>query len=195
MWSAPSDAFCPVEWWEACKSALPEHDHDSTHIMAMDAAVDGDTFGVLMINGNGTDNYFVRYARAWKPPSNGAHIDFTAIEEEVMRLLEEYNVAEICYDAYQLENMSQRLRQTLKAHLHEFNQGTARLIADKSLRDLIRERRIHHLGDPDLRLHVIQADAKTEGDKLRIVKRSQHMKIDLCVCLSMATSRAVYWQI
>jgi len=195
MWSAPSDAFCPVEWWDACQGNLPAHDKESTHIMAMDAAVDGDTFGVLMINGNGTDNYYVRYANAWKPPGNGQHIDFNKVEEEVLRLLDAYNVAEICYDPYQLENMSQRLRQTLKAHLHEFGQGSPRLIADKGLRDLIREHRIHHSGDPDLRLHVIQADAKTEGEHLRIVKRSQHMKIDLCVCLSMATSRAVYWQI
>lgn len=194
QWSAPSDAFCPVEWWEQCQGILPPDDKNATHIMAMDAAVDGDTFGVLMLSGNGTDHYFIRYARAWKPPRTG-HIDFNAIEDEVNRLLDEYNVAEVAYDPFQLESMSQRMRQSLKAHMYEFGQGQPRLIADKQLRDMIRERRIHHGGDPDLRLHVIQADAKTEGDKLRIVKRSPHLKIDLCVCLSMASARAAYWQL
>lgn len=195
QWSAPSDAFCPVEWWEACQGNMTPHDPESTHIMALDAAVDGDTFGVIMVNGNGNDHYYVRYARGWKPPAKGVHINFSEIEEEIMRLLEMYNVAEIAYDPYQLEDMSQRIRQSLKAHLYEFGQASPRLIADKGLRDKIRERRIHHSGEPDLKLHVIQADAKTEGDKLRIVKRSQHLKIDLCVCLSMAAERASYWQL
>lgn len=193
-WSAPSDAFCPAAWWEQCKMDLPPDDKNATHIIAMDAAVDGDTFGLLMISGDNNDNFYVRYARAWKPKI-GEHINYSEVEEEVNRLLDEYNVAEVCYDPYQLEDMSQRLRQSLKAHLFQFNQGTPRLIADKSLRDIIRDRRMHHDGDLELKDHVTNADAKSDGDKLRIVKRSQMLKIDLCVCLSMATARAVYWRI
>jgi phage terminase large subunit-like protein len=194
-WSTPSDAFIPNEWWANCYGKMTSYSKDQTHIMALDAAVDGDTFGVLLLAGNGNENYYVRYAHAWKPPGNGQHIDYMAVETEVLSLLNEYNVAEICYDPYQLEEMSQRIRQNLIAHLHPFNQGQPRLIADKLLRDMIRERRVHHENIEVLTQHVLNADAKTDGDKLRIVKRNAHMKIDLCVCLSMAVARALYWQL
>lgn len=144
--------------------------------------------------GGNNDHYYVRYSNAWRPKL-GEHILYAPIEEEVNRLLDEYNVVEICYDPYQLEDMSQRLRAGLRAHLFQFGQGAPRLIADKSLRDTIRDRRVHHNGDPLLSEHVTNADAKSDGDKLRIVKRSPMLKIDLCVCLSMAMARAVYWKI
>lgn len=50
-WSTPSDAFCPIEWWENCKGNVIPVDKNAPHIMAMDAAVDGDTFGLLLLSG------------------------------------------------------------------------------------------------------------------------------------------------
>jgi phage terminase large subunit-like protein len=194
QWATASDAFVQPEWWDACKGGMIPHDKNDPHFMALDAAVDGDTFGLILISGGNNENYYIRYARRWKP-IDGQHIDFSEVEREVIRLCEEYNVTEVCYDPYQLEDMSQRLRNDSVARMFQFSQGSPRLMADKLLRDTIIARRIHHDGDPVLREHVTNADAKTEGDKLRIVKRSQTMKIDLCVCLSMAVARAIYWRI
>jgi phage terminase large subunit-like protein len=60
---------------------------------------------------------------------------------------------------------------------------------DKTLYDLIRDRRVSHDGNADLRQHIANANAKLEKDqdsKLRIVKKTQSRKIDLAVALSMA---------
>jgi len=153
----------------------------------------------VMVSGRGDNGQHldVRYANAWKPPLNGK-IDFQEVEAEIRRLLASYNVVEICYDPYQLEDMANRLKKERIAHLKEFKQGADRLVSDKALRDMIRDRRVHHDGGyPDLSTHVCNANYKTDADdaKLRIVKRSQSLKIDLCVCLSMATARANFWRL
>jgi phage terminase large subunit-like protein len=74
--------------------------------------------------------------------------------------------------------------------MYEFKQGEQRLKADKLLYDMVRDKRMMHDGDGILREHVTNANAKTEGEKLRIIKRAEHLKIDLAVALSMATERA-----
>ena len=98
---------------------------------------------------------------------------------------------EICYDEYQLHSTASRLRKELVTYFRVFPQGQDRLIADKMLKDAIRERTIRHHGEEKLRDHVLNAIAKLEGEKIRLMKKSDKMKIDLAVCLSMAHNRAV----
>jgi len=83
------------------------------------------------------------------------------------------------------------LRKELVTYFRVFNQGGDRLVADKMLKDSIRDRSITHHGDDDLREHVLNALAKLEGEKIRLVKKSEKTKIDLAVCMSMAHCRAV----
>ena len=49
---------------------------------------------------------------------------------------------------------------------------------------------MQYADQPDLTEHILNANAQTEGDKLRIVKRSESGKIDLAVCLSMCVYEA-----
>lgn len=202
QWVNSQNAFVPPEWWYGCQESetnkIPEISHETTScIIAIDAAVSGDTFGIVMVSGRGGGTMVdIRYVRGWKPPKSGK-IDFSEPESEVRRLIDNYNVVEICYDPFQLEDMAGRLRTELVVHLHAFSQTTERAIADKRLQDLIRERRVCHRGEPELTEHVINADIATtaEENRLRIVKRAPYLKIDLCVALSMATNRAEYWKI
>ena len=58
---------------------------------------------------------------------------------------------------------------------------------------MIRDRRLAHCGPPEIREHLLNADAKvTEDSTIRIVKRSERGKIDLAVALSMAVDRCLY---
>jgi phage terminase large subunit-like protein len=61
------------------------------------------------------------------------------------------------------------------------------LKADSQLRDLIRDRRLWHRGEPDLIEHLQNANAEIDAQesKMRLVKRTDSLKIDLAVCLSM----------
>jgi phage terminase large subunit-like protein len=197
-WITSSDTFVPAEWWNACKvtNAPPVETH-LPMVIALDAGVSSDCFGMLMLSrrdvkdGKGNVRHILtpRYARAWKPPKGG-QLDFDSeIEPELRRLVKENYIAQVCYDPYQLHSFCTRLQRDMKVHFSEFNQGTDRAIADKQLRDLIIARQIEHQGEAELTEHVTNANAKTEGEHLRLVKRSATMKIDLAVCLGMASAR------
>jgi phage terminase large subunit-like protein len=193
QWITSSQTFVPAEWWAACKVTNPRPiDPREPMVIALDAAVSGDCFAMLGVTRRDTESkptIEVRFARAWKPPKNGSFDYDDEIEPELRRLIAQYNVVLVCYDPYQLHQFATRLAREQRANFSEFNQGVDRLIADKQLQDLIRERRIEHSGEPELTEHVMNANAKSEGEKLRIVKRNEAMKIDLCVALSMASDR------
>jgi phage terminase large subunit-like protein len=201
QWVSSEQTFVPREWWDACqvKTLSPIERHHPV-VVSLDAGVSNDCFAMVALSRRDErrekENTVeiksfpqVRYARAWKPPKGGK-LDFdNAIEPELRRLCETYHVIEVCYDEYQLHSFCTSLARKLKTFFRPFPQGTDRLIADKGLQDLIRERRIEHQGEPELAEHIQNANARTEGDKLRIVKRSGLMKIDLAVALSMASDR------
>jgi len=162
---------------------------DEPIVIGMDAGVSGDCFGIVAVSRETqTDNVSVRYSRKWTPPKGGT-LDFAGPEAEIRRLCAGHNVIEIAYDPYQLHDMATRLRNEGLTYFRAVGQTQDRLVADKQLYDVIRDRRIRHSGEPDLTEHIQNANAKTEGDKLRLVKRAEHMKIDLAVALSMATMR------
>jgi len=87
------------------------------------------------------------------------------------------------------------MKKEMIARLYTFQQGKMRLLADKTLYDVIRRKGICHTGEVMLREHIQNANAKTEKTWLRLVKRSDLLKIDLAVCLSMALYRAKHWQL
>ncbi len=204
-WSSSEQSFVQFEWLKQCEQPAPALTKNQNVIIAMDAAISGDCFGLLMLSARGDDELDVRYARKWIPPKGGK-LDFRkgnaqegeaddGPEAELRRLLEEYNVVEVCYDPYQLEDLAMRMSAELLAVFYAFNQGGERAVADKSLYDRIRSRRLHYYNMPDLEEHILNANVKTEGEKMRLIKKSEHMKIDLAVCLSMAADRATYWGI
>lgn len=196
-WSSSYETFVPYEWWLSCRDiGMPMIEKNQSVIVAMDAAVSSDCFGLIMVSGDGNGIIQVRYARKWTP-ERGTKLSFEGPEAELRRLIDEYNVIEVAYDPYQLEDMAGRLNRELIAHMYAFNQGQERLISDKSLRDMIQNRKISHSGEPDLAEHIQNANAEvSSGDKgIRIVKKSDSKKIDLVVALSMAVSRATYWSL
>jgi phage terminase large subunit-like protein len=215
QWVSSVSAFIPIAWWDACKrdNIINRMSNSDSMIMSLDAAVSSDSFGLSMVSGVPAEllkelrkddgvsddiNYLaVRYARKWTPPKGGK-IDFAPIEEEIDKLLKQFHVIEIVYDPYQLEDMAGRIKRSMRAHVYALTQGGPRLKADKGLFDMIRDRRIIHDGTlHDLREHLSNANAEIdkEDKKLRIVKRSELLKIDLAICVSMASARASYWQL
>lgn len=193
QWSASSEAFIPIEWWDSCQvDSLGELGRRSV-IIGLDAAVENDCFAIVVISMSGEGKPQVRDCRIWTPPKDG-QINFEEIETELLRLFQMYNVAEVAYDPTQMASMSQRLSDNV--FWKPFLQGQPRLIADKMLYDFIRDGRIEHDGSfPELRQHIINSDRKPDEDKLRIIKRVQAGKIDATVAMSMAVNRACYYNI
>lgn len=198
QWVTSEETFVPEAWWDACKrEELPKVNANEPKIIAMDAGIASDTFGIVMGYRHPTnvDEVVIEYSQKWTPPKGG-RLDFQGSEEnpgperELIRLCGSNNVIMVAYDEYQLADMAQRLSKTGMAWFRRFSQGGDRLVADSMLRDKIRNRAIWHDGNKDLREHVLNANAKTdekEDRKIRIVKRMPALKIDLAICTSMAS--------
>lgn len=192
QWAASSEAFIPIEWWDDCKNDNLSDLGGRGVIIGVDAAVENDCFAVVVVSMSPEGKPQVRYVNIWTPPKDG-QIDFTAVEDELQRLFRTYHVDEVAYDPYQMASMAQRLGDNV--FWRPFIQGAPRLIADKRLYDMIRDRQIEHSGDAVLRQHIINADRKPEdNEKLRIIKRTQSGKIDAVVALSMAVDRLMYYR-
>jgi len=192
-WVDALTAFIPVEWWTACKTSYPMEPGEQM-IIGVDAATTSDCFAIVMLSRremDGTSHIYIHYCRVWYPPKGG-EIDYDECEKELKRLINEYNVLEVSYDAYQLVSMMQRLRTNEFVNARAFSQGNDRLIADKRLYDTIKARQIHHQGEPDLAAHMSHAAAEIDkhDSKLRIVKPPSGEKIDSVVATSMATDRS-----
>lgn len=198
----------------------PEPGDRTMIVVSADAAVSGDCFGIVAVSRCPQDNTSVdiRALRKWDPKDTGGVINLDEPENFMRTLCKSLNVIQIAYDPFQLENTAQRLRKEGIAWLEPFTQAGDRLKADSQLYDLVIGRRVHYSHDDfcparrepneppksgsvcncmiaPLREHIANANAKmqiNEDSKLRIVKKASGRKIDLCVCLSMATARCLY---
>lgn len=194
QWADAMTAFVPIEWWIGCKSEYTLNKNEGV-IMGVDAATTSDCFALAITSRRDVDSY-VHYARKWTPPRGGL-LDFKEPEAEIRRLIREYNVLEIAYDSYQLHDMMRRVASEMYVNVRAFPQAGDRLVADKRLYDMIRDRRIHHHGDVDLQEHIGNAASEINKNEntLRIVKREQGQKIDLAVAISMANHRGFVYAI
>lgn len=185
-----AERFIPsITWWDACKEELPPLTTHEPLVLALDAGDTSDTFAAVAVSRHPEryDDAAVRYVRVWEP-RNGEPLDLQAIEDELRVFVLAYNVVQLCFDKYQLRQMTQRLATIVWCE--EFSQSTDRLIADKHLYDLIQTQHIAHSGETDLRQHIDNADRKIETqERLRIVKRRASLKVDLAVALSMSAYR------
>lgn len=200
QWVSSTETFVPMEWYDMCRREMAEYpaveNKKQAHVIALDAAVSDDTFAIWMgcRHPAKPDEVLTRYAQKWKPAS-GKKIDFQGTDENpgpervLRKLIQDYNCVQVAYDPYQLHDMATRLKQEGLAWFRSFNQGNDRLLADSQFRDLIRDRRFWHNGEVDLRDHISNANAKIDNEdhKVRIVKRTERLKIDLAVAASMGS--------
>lgn len=191
QWATSEAAFITPEMWDACADPALRLSPREPLFLALDAGIVDDDFALVGATVRGRAIQ-AQITRLWEPPAGG-QVNFSEVEAELRRLRARFQIVEIAYDPYQLYEFVQRLSAEFGPVFVEFSQGAERMLADRLLYDLIRERRLTHNGDPLLRAHVLNANAKTTGeyDKLRLVKRSARLKIDLAVTLSMASYRAL----
>lgn len=210
QWVTSTESFVPIEWFDACKrtdeewpqwgmryGANKENIFSKKHhpmVIGVDAGVSDDNFGIWMGCRHPLypDQVLTIYVQRWAPPPGGK-IDFQGTEEKpgpervIRRLISEYNVVQVSYDARELHDLMTRLSKEEVCWFRSFNQGEKRLMADSGIKTLIRDKRFWHRGEKDLRDHVQNADAQIdkEDSKIRIVKRADSLKIDVLVAASM----------
>lgn len=205
-WGSSTEKFVQMVWWDACFEQLPPWKKGEQAIIGMDAAKGSksvsymaDCFSIVAVTRHPSrpKEIAIRYCGIWQP-AKGQLLDFGPIESELRRLCHDFSVLEVAYDPHQLHDMAMRLNKEQFALFREFKQGEPRLKADKGLQDLIVNHYIAHDGNPLLRQHIDNANAKTEpGEKkgIRLEKRSERHKIDAAVALSMASARCLYYNL
>lgn len=186
-WTEGEEAFVPIAWWDACEEEVPELDRRTPLVIGVDGAVSGDGFAFVGVTRHPArhDDVAVRLWALWEPPPGGK-IDFSEPYQELLELIDQHNVVQICFDPFQLEHFMQRLQG--RVWTSDFDQGAKRNLADKTLFDLIRDRRIAHCRPAQIRQHLLNANARiTRDSKMRIEKRVERLKVDLVVAMSMAS--------
>lgn len=200
------DRYLPnIILWDSCAGPVPPLSPREPLVIALDAATGrdataSDCFGLVGVSRHPErpDDLMVRVIKLWQARA-GHEIDFMGTpdapgpERFIRDLCERYAVYQVCYDPHQLVFAAQRFTADGVVWMAPFRQAGERLEADKLLLDLIAQRRITHDGDTDLRRHLMNADRKIDAEsrKIRIVKRSESLKIDLAVALSMAAKRCL----
>jgi len=105
-----------------------------------------------------------------------------------------FNIVQVAYDPYQLEDISQRLKRESIVWCEAFDQGAERLVGDGLMYRLAMAGTLTHDGDADLREHIGNAKAKIQPDQeshMRIEKKRPAAKIDLAVAAAMAVKRSL----
>lgn len=203
-WASAESSFIDITWWDACAGPpIPLVPGDDTPlVMALDAGVTGDCFGVIVVSRDPDrpggfeqeGGVMLRSAHKWEP-TEGHPVDFSQVDRMVRAFCADHNVVEIAYDDYQLHDMASRFTADGVAWLRKFGQQQERLVADGQLYQMIAHRRLRHDGAwPEVREHLVNANKKvaaSEETRLRIVKKSASRKIDLAVALSMATAECL----
>lgn len=200
-WSEATAAFVPPEWWDACSGSLPALGQFQQMVVALDAAVTGDCFAMVGVTRHGEQSA-ARFCRIWTPPKGGK-LDYGDDDDGqtdtpwavLKQLVQSGRIAVVTYDEYQLHDFVTRVKRKMGVWCEKFDQGARRAVADKQLYDMVRDKRIIHDGHADLTLHIKQANQKAEGDKLRLVKRTDAQKIDAAVALSMANAEVLRLQL
>jgi hypothetical protein len=187
--------FLPhITYWDVCKTQMPRYTMNELCVAGMDAGVSSDNFAFVVVSRHWdrtkAKHIAVRHVKVWVP-TGGQKLNFTQIQSEIEEICKLYNVVEIAYDMTQLVQMAQNLRER-GIYCRVFSQHQARAAADKLLGDMIMSREIVHDGDPILRKHIDNADRKISDTdaSYRIIKRSDTLKIDAVIALSMASARA-----
>lgn len=201
-WVGGEGEFIPMTSWDACYDPElgPLEEGDRTPaLLSVDAATTADCFGVVLLTRNPKDKRMpaIRHVRKWDPPKGG-RIDYDPPEEWIKECAKKYNLLEVCYDPFQLEQMMRRLYKQ-GINTKPFDQASQRLKADSDFYKTIIALGLVHRGNPDLREHVQNSGSrivsKDEDSKMRIVKRVEYRKIDLCVAASMGVNRILYYTI
>lgn len=98
---------------------------------------------------------------------------------------------EVCFDPWSFRESAEMLADE-GLPMVEFDQGSARMSpASDRLYELIREGRLVHDGDEELRQQILAAVVAETDRGWRISKRKSQARIDACVALAMAADRAI----
>jgi phage terminase large subunit-like protein len=191
-WTTSTSNLINIALWDSLELDEPLEGKQRL-VVTLDAAVSGDCCAITGAAMLGEMPVEVE-THIFEPPMGGK-MDYA---ETLRPCLDDINarhyIVAIRYDPYQLHDFITQLKKVPEyagMDIEEFSQQGLRLKADSDLVTRIRQGNMRHSGNPELKQHLQNANGKTSGEGLRIVKKSETKKIDGAVTLSMAIWSAV----
>lgn len=198
-----TERFLPnMALWDSLRVDIPPLGREPL-IVALDAATGrktttSDCFGIVAVSPRsffvpGARGSAVRYVEKWQAKAGG-HIEYSTPMldgpgDRIRWLIDNHNVTCVTFDPHQLVFVAQALEAEGRVWVEPFNQTNDRLVADRHLYDEVLQKELLHDGNEDLRSHVDNADRKVDADKHNFRLIQGRGKIDLAVCLSMASKQ------
>lgn len=210
-WVTSRAALINVALWDRLEGTIVLDEPARTDVvLAADASVSGDCTALAVVAyvpaGGEDEQDQVRVIKTfiWEP--DGEKLDYhETLKPAIEECFATYRVIGVAYDEYQLHDFMTQMSKSpdyaqyargedeRKAFWYAFPQGSERLKSDTALLKRIQSERLVHDGDPRVRQHVQNADAKASGTKaIRIVKRGTTTPVDAIVAISMGAWRAHY---
>jgi phage terminase large subunit-like protein len=199
------ESFLPnMALWDALKEDLPPLSRNETMILGVDAAIGransfSDCFAIVGVTRHPKrhNDAAIRFVQKWQAKP-GQQISYDGTEDApgpirvIRQLARDFSVLQVACDPARLDYVIQVMRGEVWFEAISQQSGSekrpGRYIFDKLFYDLIIQKRLAHDGNVELREHIRNADRKIDQmDKhLSIIKRTESLKIDLCVAAAMA---------
>jgi phage terminase large subunit-like protein len=188
QWTEAQDGWIPAEAWDVCAGTVTADD-DADWFVGVDIGRKKDSTAIVaaaMI-----DNVLHVRCRLLIPTPQHP-VAVADARAEVAQLHGSLRVHEVVYDPYMFGESAEILEEQ-GLTMVEFPQTDARMApASETLYELIREGRLIHDGDPELRRQMLAAVPSQTERGVRISKRKSKKRIDAAVALAMAADRAVH---
>ena len=192
-WAIAETVFILPETWDQCidptlSPLLPTNEHEL--FVGVDAGIKHDNAAVVAVWRDG-DKVVVASHRIWRPtPREPLNLEAT-IEEYLRELHDQYNVAGILCDPYQLHRSITTLQEA-GLPIREFPQSTPNTVRmGQTLFDLLNGKNLRIYPARDLRQQALNTVAIEGPRGFRIAKEKTSKKIDAIVALAMACISAV----
>lgn len=186
VWTDSQESWIKPEEWDACAG---EPDLSGLAVYSgVDIGQVFDSSAVCLAGWRG-DKLHVT-VRLWNPRPDKP-VDIGEVERHLLLVSERERLLEVAYDPARFGRSAEILGERGLAVV-EFPQSNTRMVeASNTLYDLIREGRIVHDGDAEVRSHVLAGVAAETESGWRISKRKSRKKIDALIALALAAQRAV----
>jgi phage terminase large subunit-like protein len=209
-WVSSEDTFITPDQWDGLGKCQPLNWDGDTRslVIGVDGSVSGAHTALVCATWNTeTQAPDIVKTLIWKP-----HTEEWSPEKKTMDLVgtvgealeyllgsDDFDVQAIYYDQYQLHAVMTELKKKYDRHdtkklFVNFPQSNGRIQSDQYFYEIIREKRLRHTGDPDLREHVLNAivDETTRGFRLSVDKGTKddegnQIVNDAAVAAAMAT--------
>lgn len=182
IWTDVEEPWIQEREWDACVGGV-DLDAADSWVLGVDVGQVYDSSAVVIAGRVGDD---IHVSVRLFDPAPGSPVQMAEVEAYVSGVAESGRVRGIAYDPFRFQRSAEVLEERGLLMVEMPQTNTQMVPASNTLYDLVRERRLVHDGDPDLRRHVMAGVAMEVESGWRISKRKSRKKIDALVALAMA---------